>query len=233
MFVHNDSLTFVRMKQKNLPIGRVYVVDEGPHAGKFYPSITRVLGAAPKPHLEAWKKRVGPVEAERQKVRGQVKGTALHTVAECYLSNKPLPKLMPNVAELWSYLRPVLDEHVGTIYAMEQDVFSDMLQVAGRFDLLAEWDGVLSVIDLKNARKARKKHWDSTQSYFAQGSFYACAIYEETGLKVKQVVLPIVSPDGAEPFVSHVSEHFSQLRKHIDNFYVAYEKELDKQGLDV
>ncbi len=233
MFVHDDSVKFPKMRQQNLPVGRVYVVDEGPHKGKFYPSITRVLKASPQPQLEAWKKRVGRAESERQRIAGGNRGTSIHNIAECYIANEPqLPKFMPHVGELWKHLRPALDEHLGTIYAMEQNVFSDYLQVAGRLDIFGEWDDELAVVDLKNSKKTKLPESDVVKNYFAQSTFYALSIYEQTGIKVKKVVLPIVSPEGLSIYVGHVKEYYSRLVEKIDYFYQSYEIELDSAAVE-
>jgi hypothetical protein len=227
MFVHHETLKFPALKQKNLPIGRVYEVAEGPLTGRFYPSITRVLAAAPKPQLDAWKARVGPVEAARQSSEAARRGTSIHALAESYVANDPLPAYTPVVGELWSHLRPLLDQRLQNIYAMEQNVYSDKLAVAGRLDLLGEWDGVLSIIDFKNSKKPKQEEWDAVQSYFIQGAFYALAVYELTGAKAKQIVLPIVSPQQIQVFIQPVAKYLHSLVEKIDYFYVTYEKELD------
>ncbi len=226
-FQHDARYVFPRMAQQNLPAGRVYAIVEGPDTGKFYPSITRVLKAQPKPQLDAWKERVGPVQAEVQANRARLRGHSIHSLFELYLKNQPLPTYTPVVGELWMRLRKILDANVGTIYGQEQDVYSNHLMVAGRMDLLGEWDGKLSIIDLKNSKKAKAKDWESVQSYFIQGAFYALAAYERTGARAKQIVLPVVSPEQVQVFIEPVGKYYDPLMKAIELFYQAYEKELD------
>src|ERR1035437_166794 len=96
-FVHDSSLNFPSLKQHNLSVGRVYLVENGPQAGQVYPSITRILAAKPKPGLEAWKKRVGPKEAARVSARASAQGGNVHKLSECYLGNETLPQYGPNV----------------------------------------------------------------------------------------------------------------------------------------
>ena len=68
--------------------------------------------------------------------------------------------------------------------------------VAGRTDLIAEFDGVLSVIDYKTSNRIKKKEW--CESYFAQGAFYGVAYEELTKIPVSQVVI-IIAVDNEQP----------------------------------
>jgi hypothetical protein len=224
-FRWDNSLTFPKMRQYNLETGRVYAVCDGPHAGNVYPSITRVLKAKPKPQLEAWKKRVGEEEAERIKQRAIDRGNPLHGIAESYLRNEPLPKLSPIVRELWvSRLKPWIDKNITCVYCIEQDVYSDMLGVSGRVDVLAEVRGTIAVVDFKNSKAPKKPEY--VEDYFIQGSFYALAVFERTGISVKKVCVPVASPDELQPFETTPAKHFGELYQNIKTFYTDYEKEL-------
>jgi len=214
MFRHDDSLTFPKLRQVNLAEGRVYQVFGTEIA---YPSITRVLGAKPKPQLEAWKKKVGHQKAQAEAQFAARKGTTLHKLAELYLDNQELPPVLPHVAELWMNLRPWLGHHVTCVYAQEQDICSHMLKVAGRLDLLADVDGELAVVDIKNAKRIKKREW--VRSYFVQGTFYSLAVFEAVGRVVKKIVLPICSPEGFQVEVAKPAEFFNELRADIDYYY--------------
>lgn len=225
MFRWDHSVTFPKMKQYNLESGRVYAVAEGEHKDTVYPSITRVLKAKPKPHLDQWKKKVGEEEAERVVQRAIARGNPLHEAVENYLRNEPLPKLTPIVKELWfSRLKPWIDENITCVYALEQDVYSDMFSVAGRLDCLAEIRGEeIAVVDFKNARRPKKLEW--VEDYFIQGTFYALAVYERTGIPVKRICVPVSSPDEFQPFETVPMKHFKELYTTVKDFYVTYEKQ--------
>ncbi len=229
-FIHDaEAFNFPTLKQVNLPTGRVYKVETGEFIGSVYPSITRVLGKKEKPALEAWKERVGPDEAARVSARATIQGSAVHKLAECHLNNEGLPKYMPHVAELWGYLRPWLDTHVQVVYAQEQDIFSDKLGVAGRMDILALIDDIVSIADVKTS--TRPKIDEYVQDYYLQGTFYAVAIYERTGILPKRIVLPIVSPQGIQVFESTPMKHFDELVSRVTEFYESYAIEtLDTTG---
>lgn len=217
MFLHHPPLPLPLLEQRNLPTGRVYAVA---NTDLVYPSITRVLGAKPKPHLTQWRKRVGEAEAARITHVAARRGTKLHTLAEQYLGNTTLDPVEPHVMELWRYLRPWLTAHITGVYAQEVDLYSDHLMVAGRTDLIADVDGVPSVVDFKQSNKPKKIEWVE-ESYALQGTFYLLALYERTGLKCKQIVLPITSPEGTEIFVFNPKHYYAKLTTRIRDFYAA------------
>ena len=217
MFHHHAALGLPRLEQRNLATGRVYAVVG---TDLVYPSITRILGAKPKPHLAAWRKRVGDDEAKRISQAASGRGTKLHSLAERYLGNEDLDTVEPHVMELWRYLRPWLDAHITGVYAQEVDLYSDKLMVAGRTDLVADVDGVPSIVDFKQANKPKKASY--IQDYYLQGTFYALALYERTGMKCKQVLFPITSPEGTQVFVTKPAEHYDELLARIEEFYASY-----------
>lgn len=219
-FVHDSSLTFPRLTQVNLPSGRVYRVETGEFAGDVLPSITRVLGHKPKPQLEEWKERVGAEEASKISARATITGSNLHKLAECYLGNDTLPRYSPFIAELWWRLRPWVDSNITRVYAQETDVCSFKLGVAGRMDLLAGYRGEPAIVDFKQALKPKKEEY--VEDYKIQGTFYACAVYEITGLLVKHIVIPVVSPDELQVFITQPTKHFTTLRERILDFYIDY-----------
>lgn len=220
MFQHDTSLNFPSLRQCNLPTGRCYVAEEGEHKGQVLPSITRVLGKKEKPQLDAWKKRVGSEEAARVSARATVQGSALHKTMECYLNNEGLPRISPNVAELWQYLRKWLDKNITCVYAQEQDVASFVLGAAGRLDLLAGHLDMIAVVDAKSSSRPKRDEW--IEDYFIQGTFYALAVFETTGRIVKKIIFPIASPEGLQVFETSPMKHFADLRHRIEDFYTNY-----------
>ena len=52
-----------------------------------------------------------------------------------------------------------LEQHIGKIYCIEDYLYSDEYQIAGAVDMIAEWDGVLSVVDFKTSNSAKKEEW--------------------------------------------------------------------------
>lgn len=220
-FPHDASIVLPKLTQKNLESGRVYLVEDGAHKGAAYPSITRVLGAKPKPQLIAWRKRVGPAKAAAISKRATTQGTGFHTLAERFLNNETdLGKPLPNVMELWQYTRPWLQKNITCVYRQEADVFSHKLAVAGRFDLLADVCGELAVVDFKTSTKEKKEEW--VEDYLLQGTFYSLSVYELTQRKVKRIVILVAHPDGLQVFETKPMVHFDKLYYRINEYYEKY-----------
>ena len=102
---------------------------------------------------------------------------------------------MPNVIENFKDVKGILDERIGKVYAQEVPLYSEHLELAGRVDCVAEFDGVLSIVDFKTSRKLKKKEW--IEGYFIQESAYAIMWEERTGMPIVNLVT-IISVDGEE-----------------------------------
>jgi genome maintenance exonuclease 1 len=204
---------------ETLPTGRTYVTPEG----NKYPSITTVLGELSKASILQWRKRVGDEEANKISTQASVRGTAVHQLAEDYLNNKPdwAKGAMPSNLHSFNQIKPILDERVDNIWQQEIPLYSDVLEMAGRVDCIAELDGVLTIIDFKTSRKPKKVEW--IQNYFMQGTFYAASFLERTGVAIKQTAI-IIAVDGSEPqvFIEPVHKYLKPLadaRKNYKNIH--------------
>jgi genome maintenance exonuclease 1 len=167
--------------------------------GKQYPSITTILGEFSKASIQAWRKRVGETEANKISGKASRRGTSVHSVCESYIKNEDgfLDGQTPNIVELFKTIEPFL-ERIDNVHGVELALYSDHFGLAGRTDLIAEYDGMLSVVDYKTSNKPKKKEW--CESYFAQGSFYAVAYEELTKIPVPQIVI-IIAVDQEAPQV--------------------------------
>ena len=185
-FIHlanRPELSF-GMRTENRNGKRHYVTPEG----ELYPSITTILSEFSKASIQAWRKRVGETEANKISGKASRRGTSLHSVCESYIKNEDgyLDGQTPNIVELFKNIEPFL-ERIDNVHGVELALYSDHFGVAGRTDLIAEFDGVLSVIDYKTSNRIKKKEW--CESYFAQGAFYGVAYEELTKIPVSQVVI--------------------------------------------
>ncbi len=171
---------------------RVYITP----AGNTYPSITSILGRQPKSGIEEWRKKVGEEEAQRVMKESSELGTQVHNLCEQYLYNLPLKCDYPEESiSVFNRLRFILG-NVDNIYGLELPLHSDILRVAGTSDCIAEYNGVLSVIDFKTSRKTKKEEW--IEDYYIQAFFYAAAFYEMTGAIPEQIVILIAVRDTFE-----------------------------------
>jgi genome maintenance exonuclease 1 len=165
--------------------------------GISYPSVTTVLSILSEDAIRAWRKRVGEEEANKISHRAATRGTAVHSIIEDYINNKEdySEGYMPNVIENFKDVKGILDERIGKVYAQEVPLYSEHLELAGRVDCVAEFDGVLSIVDFKTSRKLKKKEW--IEGYFIQESAYAIMWEERTGIPIVNLVT-IISVDGEE-----------------------------------
>ena len=190
---------------------RHYVTPEG----KKYKSVTTILSErTDKTHLLEWRKRVGEAEATKISVQAANRGTAIHNIAEQYLLNETnYPKgVMPANIDTFKKLRPLIDKHIGRIYGLEHFMYSDELKTAGATDCIAEFDGVMSIIDFKTSTKLKKEEW--IQNYFLQATAYALMTEERHNVEVPQIAI-MIAVDHEEPqlFVKPKSEFISKVRE--------------------
>jgi len=201
------------------PTGRFYY----PPSGEKYPSVTTVLGVQDKSGLDVWRKQVGEEAANRISTQAKNRGSDVHLIAENYLNNivDYTKKNMPANVMTFNSLKPILDSRVNNIYFQEAGLYSHRIKTAGRVDLIAEFDGVLSVIDFKTSRKPKKREW--INGYFCQESFYAAAFFELTGITIRQVVT-LVMIDDEEPqiFVEPTMKWLPEFLKLRKKYYVLY-----------
>lgn len=200
--------------------GRVYVTP----SGQKYPSITTVLGHFGKQAIFEWRARVGAIEANKISAHASSRGTAMHSLCEKYIDNKPDifgNKTMPHVKAMFNSLKPVIDNRVGKVYLQEVPLYSNYLHLAGRVDLIAEFDGVLSIVDFKSS--SRRKTTEDIKDYFEQEAAYAIMFEERTKMPIVNLVTIMAVENDPNPIVfkDHRDNHAGDLIKKIKQ----YEKE--------
>ena len=183
------------LRTENINGKRHYVTPDG----NKYISITSLLSNLSKADIQKWRERVGEAEANKISTKASRQGTGVHNICESYIKNEYgyLDGRMPNEIDMFSSIQPLLDR-IDNIHVVEGAVYSDELQLAGRTDLIAEFDGNLSVIDYKTSRKI--KNWEMCHSYFMQGAFYAYAYEERTGIPVHNIVI-IMAVENENPLL--------------------------------
>lgn len=204
------------LKSETLPNGtRHYVTPEGVKL----PSVTTVVGAQKKQAILEWRKRVGEVEANKISRQATSRGTNVHTICENYLNNKPdyLKGIMPDAVEMFKSIKPKIDKHINDIWYQEQALFSLKLGMAGRVDLIAHWDDVLSIIDFKTSKKIKTK--DQIEDYYWQECAYALMLEEMIGEPVYQLVT-LMAVENEQPliFIEKTEDHIHGLVSAI-NYY--------------
>jgi genome maintenance exonuclease 1 len=226
-FKHNHFELGYDLTAKSTVAGRLYETPEG----VFYPSVTTVLGHATKAGIVAWRKAVGEKEANRVSRHACARGNAVHNAAEKYINNEEeylKEGTMPHVLQLWNAMKKVLDEKVDNVIMQEVPLYSDELMLAGRVDLICEFDGVLSIVDFKTSSRVKTR--DQISGYFKQECAYAIMFEERTGIKIDQLVTVMVvdgsddsitfiekKDDWVEPLQNTISEYYDHLREKVKN----------------
>ena len=155
-------------KQITLPDSRYYRRN-----GKFYPSITYVLGYYPKgKYFEDWLKKVGYSSNYIIKKAGE-EGTQVHEMIEEYLEGNELNFLSPTGNPLYNpdiwqmFLRFVewWETYTPKLIETEVHLFSDRLKVAGTCDLVCEIEGEVWIIDFKTSNNIQTVYELQTAAY--------------------------------------------------------------------
>jgi hypothetical protein len=169
-------------------------------SGIKYPSVTTVLGGMSKPHIDAWKLRVGEDEAKKVLVQSSHRGTVVHDIAEKYMRNAQdyTKGHFPFDTQSFAQIRPFLDAHVDNIRGIEYPLWSDRLHTAGRTDIIAEWKGRLAIIDFKTSRRVKEKK--DILNYFMQATCYAMMLKERINIDARDIVI-LMMVDHSEAIV--------------------------------
>jgi genome maintenance exonuclease 1 len=169
--------------------------------GKRYPSVTTVVGFEKNKFFAEWRRK-NPKESQRVTARG----TALHSLVERYMEGKGVDattrdsndlvdeNLSATVLDLFQQMQPYIDQRIDNVVAQETPLWSDLLELAGRVDLIADYDGELSIVDFKGSTKAKRP--EDIENYFLQATAYAIMWQERTGIPVKQIVILISTEEG-------------------------------------
>jgi genome maintenance exonuclease 1 len=188
-------------------------------SGEKFRSVTTVLSdALDKTALIEWRKKVGEEEAQKISTQAARRGTAVHSLCEKYVLNEEnySKGAMPSGLDSFKSIQSLLDKHVDNILGVETPLYSVVLKTAGRCDLIAEFDGVPSVIDFKTSRKLKQENW--IESYFLQTTVYSMMFEWIYKIAIPQIAI-MIAVDNEEPqlfvkdrsqYVNRVLEIFTQ-----------------------
>lgn len=216
---------------KNMPVLKTLDVEES-NGKRHYvspnglrlPSVTTVLGHFNKAHITDWQNRIGKDEADTITRRAGIRGTKFHLMMERYLGNEEniFRDVMPDMKQAFYDVKSTLDR-IDNIHYIECMLWSEILGIAGKTDLIAEYDYIPSIIDFKTSRREKKEDW--IQNYFEQATAYSLMYEELTEFQINQIVV-IISVDGLEKpqvFVKNRIEYIDSLMSKIEE----YKKEYD------
>jgi ATP-dependent exoDNAse (exonuclease V) beta subunit len=179
---------YTPLERLTTPEGRKYIINDK----MILPSVTTILSkTSDHSAIDDWVKNVGVTEAERIKNEAANLGTEIHNNLELFMYDKPL---------VGSYMSTLLSKviikngfkNISVIRGIEAPLYYSGLW-AGTADLIAEFNGTLSILDYKNSRKEKKREW--IEDYFLQLVAYAMAYNEMFNENIKTGVIMMVTRD--------------------------------------
>lgn len=210
-----EPLELPKLERKHIGEKRIYFNPKDKE--KQYISITTVTSFFNRHIFVDWRKKVGNEEADRITKAATTRGSDLHTLNECHLQGIEPPNVPEISQKLFEVNKPALNK-IGKIYGIELGMYSDYLGIAGTCDLVAEYDGELSIIDYKTSKKPKPESW--LEHYFVQCCAYAFMLKELTGMEVKKLVI-IMSCENGELAVyekKDLSPYIKLLVKYIKHY---------------
>ena len=197
---------FESLPTENIDGKRYYITP----TGEKYPSVTSVTGLLNRDGIKKWRKRVGEKTANKISTQAARHGTSAHQLFEDYIKGDNFEEkfkgAMPTTQQAFISLEKELNQ-IGVVHGLESPLYSHNLQLAGRVDCIAEWDGKLSVIDFKTSAKPKKEEW--IQNYFIQETAYAKMFEELTGETIHAIITMIaVSNGSSQLFIEQPSDRY-------------------------
>ena len=216
-FTHLECPDISTIKQVNANGKRHYETPAGPLV-----SITTVIHHFTPDGIKQWRENMGEDVANYIMRTSSIRGTRVHKLVDSFLSNESLANITREygvtAVGLFNLMRPAL-ERISNIVAVEKRVYSTdpAIMVAGTTDCVADYEGILSIIDFKTSSKMREQ--DTIDSWMIQATFYALAWECLTGQKISQLVIICATEDGqTEVFKSEPSEYVERLKKLIADY---------------
>ena len=216
-FTHLECPDITTIKQVNANGKRHYETPAGPLV-----SITTVIHHFTPDGIKQWRENMGEDVANYIMRVSSIRGTRVHKLVDSFLSNESLANITREygvtAAGLFNLMRPAL-ERISNIVAVEKRVYSTdpAIMVAGTTDCVADYEGILSIIDFKTSSKMREQ--DTIDSWMIQATFYALAWECLTGQKISQLVIICATEDGQTDVIkANPSEYVEQLKEMIGDY---------------
>lgn len=187
-----------------------------------YPSVTMMVSRTKlekdKQQLKKWRDEQGEKLADYILTESSIIGRESHELNENYLNmiDKNDDFRLISHAHFKNF-RSFLNK-IDNIHGIELRLFSDKFKLGGTADCIAEYNGVLSVIDYKTKRTPQKGEW--LTDYFIQTTAYAKMYEELTSHKVKQLVILVSSEKNTkQEFIKKVDDYVNPFMARLNQFY--------------
>ncbi len=173
-----------------------------PSGGKFYqtpyglfPSVTTILQATmpedQRKRLRNWHQRNGS-DSENLRQQAAERGKVIHKLIEARFKGEEI-ECPPDVTEFWEEARKILGA-IGEVSAIERPVYHPQLQYAGTLDLLANWQGVLTLFDFKTSHREKRSQW------LTDAKLQIAAYRGAYELEIPQGLIMVITPKTVQLF---------------------------------
>ena len=181
---------------------------------EMFPSITSILSRISSEGIDAWKERVGMDVANLICQNAINRGNKFHKISEAYLGNGCICKFENHLLEfgMFEQARAALDR-ISDIVGIEMPMVSRELMIGGTADIIAKFDGIDSVIDLKSSTAPKKESW--CKKFFLQETAYSLMFEEISSRPIEQIVTIIASENGTVQVLVRNRDDFTQELKEI------------------
>ena len=187
----NKKYNYVKVSRTTENGSRTYDV----HGTKL-PSVTTILDKTKdKSFLDRWRARVGDEEAERIKNHSSKRGTSMHKFIEKHITGAGYDDLTTIGQQAKPMAQKIIDVGLTPIseyYGSEISLYYPGL-FAGSTDLVCIHNGKETIVDFKQANRAKREDW--IQDYFLQIGAYAMAHDYVHGSNIEQGIIMICTPD--------------------------------------
>ena len=185
---------------------------------EMFPSITSILSRISSEGIDAWKERVGMDVANLICQNAINRGNKFHKISEAYLGNGCICKFENHLLEfgMFEQARAALDR-ISDIVGIEMPMVSRELMIGGTADIIAKFDGIDSVIDLKSSTTPKRESW--CKKFFLQETAYSLMFEEISSRPTEQMVTIIASENGTVQVLVRNRDDFTQELKEIISQY--------------
>jgi len=223
MFNHlNNKFEFPKLEEVKVNGQRYYKVEDD-----LFPSVTTILSIQNNEGLQKWRERMGEDVANFESIRAANRGNGFHKICESYLNNQDISEYRKNVLSfgLFNLVKNEI-ERIDNIHGLETTLHSTKYKIAGRTDCIAEFDGMLSIIDFKSANRARAD--DLLEKHAIQETAYAIMWEEHTNIPIEQIVTIVSCENGESQTVINKPAFFVEKLEECVNEFRIYEKSNQK-----
>lgn len=186
---------------------RYYPIDEVKLA---YPSVTTILNIVSKGFgYEKWLRTLAKEESEKITSVAADLGTRAHAWIENHITSKQTLMLDDDIKPAVNAFLQWESEHKVKYVKSECMVYSKCYEYAGRFDVLAEVDGYLTLVDFKTS----KAFYDTMG---LQLSAYAHAYYElfyaQEGASIEKLLILRLDKVTGMPYPKEYKDEFNMFK---------------------